>query len=115
MHISAVYVSKSFRTGRLQRVLRMVQLSATTRSCIAIMWVSLISFAAIILYVAYQRVITKVSLNFVIDSVRKIVIHPRKPHSFEQDYTLTAGMEYDLIYNMYQTELWEQLFSDDRV
>jgi hypothetical protein len=30
-------VSKSFRTGRLERELQMVQLSATTCSCIAIL------------------------------------------------------------------------------
>jgi hypothetical protein len=39
-------VSKSFRTGRLERELQMVQLSATRCSCIAILWVSLVSFAA---------------------------------------------------------------------
>jgi hypothetical protein len=40
-------VSKSFRTGRLARELQMVQLSATRCSCIATLWVSLSSFAAI--------------------------------------------------------------------
>jgi hypothetical protein len=45
-------VSKSFRTGRLERELQMVELSATGRSCIAILWVSLVSFVAIILCVA---------------------------------------------------------------
>jgi len=34
-------VSKSFRTGRPERELQMVQLSATRCSCIAILWVSL--------------------------------------------------------------------------
>jgi hypothetical protein len=38
-------VSKSFRTDRLERELQMVQLSATTCSCIAILWVSLVSLA----------------------------------------------------------------------
>jgi hypothetical protein len=37
-------VSKSFRTGRLERQLQMVQLSATRCSCITILWVSLVSF-----------------------------------------------------------------------
>jgi hypothetical protein len=37
-------VSKSFRTGCLERELRMVQLSATRCSCIAILWVSLVEF-----------------------------------------------------------------------
>jgi hypothetical protein len=35
-------VSKSFRTGRLERELQMVQLSATRCSYIAILWVSLL-------------------------------------------------------------------------
>jgi len=34
-------VSKSFWTGRLERELQMVQLSATRCSCIAILWVRL--------------------------------------------------------------------------
>jgi hypothetical protein len=49
-------VSKSFRTGRLERELQMVQLSITEWSCIAILWISLVSFAAIELCVASQRV-----------------------------------------------------------
>jgi hypothetical protein len=48
-------VSKSFRTGRLERELQMLQLSATRCSCIAILWVSLVSFAAITLCVTSQR------------------------------------------------------------
>jgi hypothetical protein len=40
-------VSKSFRTGRLERELPMVELSATKCSSIAILLVSLVSFAAI--------------------------------------------------------------------
>jgi hypothetical protein len=39
-------VSKSFRTGRLERELQTVQLSATRCSCIAILWISLVSFVA---------------------------------------------------------------------
>jgi hypothetical protein len=45
-------VSKSFWTGSLERELQMVQLSATRRTCIAILCVSLVSFATIILHVA---------------------------------------------------------------
>jgi hypothetical protein len=45
-------VSKSFRTGRLERELQMVQLSSIRWSCIATLWVSLVSFAAITLCVA---------------------------------------------------------------
>jgi hypothetical protein len=47
-------VSKSFRTGRLERELQIVQLSATRCSCIAILCVSLVSFVAIILRIVYQ-------------------------------------------------------------
>jgi hypothetical protein len=44
-------ISKSFRTGRLERELQMVQLPATKCSCIIILSVSLVSFAAITLCV----------------------------------------------------------------
>jgi hypothetical protein len=39
--------NQNFRTGRLGRELKIVQLSATRCSCTAILWVSLVSFAAI--------------------------------------------------------------------
>jgi hypothetical protein len=68
-------VSKSFRTGRLERELQMVQLSATRCSYIAILWVSLVSFVAIIICVAFQRVFTVVAY-FVIDSVWKLLDSP---------------------------------------
>jgi hypothetical protein len=45
-------VSKSFRTGSLERELQMIQLSAARCSCISILWVSLVIFASITLYVA---------------------------------------------------------------
>jgi len=45
-------VSKSFRTDHLERELKMVQVSATRCSCIAILWVSLMSFIAMTLCVA---------------------------------------------------------------
>jgi len=38
-------LSKSFRTGILERELQMVQLSSTRCSCISILWVGLVSFA----------------------------------------------------------------------
>jgi hypothetical protein len=69
-------VSKSFRTDRLERELQMVQLSATRSSCIAILWVCLVSFAAITLCVASQRVFIVVCVYFVIDSVRKLLDIP---------------------------------------
>jgi hypothetical protein len=68
-------VSKSFRTSRLEWELQMVQLSATRRSCIAILWVSLMSFAAVTLCVASQRVFI-VAVYFVMDSIRKLLDTP---------------------------------------
>jgi hypothetical protein len=44
--------------------------------CIAILWVSLVNFAAITLCVATQRVFIVVSVYFVIDSVRKLLDTP---------------------------------------
>jgi hypothetical protein len=64
---------QNFRTGRLKRELQMVQLSATRCSCIAILWVSLASFATITLYVASKRVFI---VYFFIDSVRKLLDTP---------------------------------------
>jgi hypothetical protein len=49
-------MTKSFRTGRLERELQMVQLSASRCSCIAILRISLVSFVAITFFFAYQRV-----------------------------------------------------------
>jgi hypothetical protein len=63
---------KSFLTGRLERELQMVQLSATRCSCITILWVSLVSFVTITLCVASQRMFIVV-IYFVIDSVRKLL------------------------------------------
>jgi hypothetical protein len=54
----------------------MVQLSATRCSCIAILRVSLVSFVAITLCVASQRVFVVVSVYFVIDSVGKLFVTP---------------------------------------
>jgi hypothetical protein len=48
-------VSESFQAGHLERELQMVQLSATRCSCIAILCVSLVSFAAITLCIASQQ------------------------------------------------------------
>jgi len=70
-------VSKSFRTGCLERELPLIKLSATRCSFIAILWVTLVSFAAITLFAASERVIPQVSLYFVIDSARKFLTQPR--------------------------------------
>jgi hypothetical protein len=70
-------VSKSFRTGHMEWELQVVQLCDTKCSCIvAILWVSLMSFAAITLCVASQRVFFVVVAYFVIDSVRKLLDTP---------------------------------------
>jgi hypothetical protein len=68
---------QKFRTSRLEQELQMVELSATRCSYIAILWVNLVSFTAITLCVASQRVFIVVSVYFFIDSVRKFWIHPR--------------------------------------
>jgi hypothetical protein len=66
-------LSKNFRTGRLEREQQMEQLSATRCNCITILLVSLVSFAAITLCVASQRVfivvvvVVVVVVYFVID------------------------------------------------
>jgi hypothetical protein len=54
----------------------MIELSATRCSCIAILWVSLVGFAAITLCVASQQVFIVVVVYFVIDSVRKLLDTP---------------------------------------
>jgi hypothetical protein len=69
-------VTKSFRTGSLERKLQILHLSATRCSCITILWVSLASFAAISLYIASQRMFIVVSVYFVIES-GNFWIHPR--------------------------------------
>jgi hypothetical protein len=58
------------------RELKTVQLSATRRSYFAILWVSLVSFAAINFCVASQLVFIVVSVYFVIDSVQKLLEIP---------------------------------------
>jgi hypothetical protein len=54
----------------------MVQLSATRCSCVAILWANLVSFTAITLCVASQRVFIFVSVYFVNDSIRKLLDTP---------------------------------------
>jgi hypothetical protein len=69
-------VSKSFRTGRLERELEMVQISATRYSCIAILWVSPVNFVVMTLFIASEWVFIVVSVYFVVDSVRKLLDTP---------------------------------------
>jgi hypothetical protein len=68
-------VSTSFWTGCLEWELQIIQLSATRCSCIAVLWVSLVSFTTINFCVA-SWVIQKVSLYFVIDWVWKLMDTP---------------------------------------
>jgi hypothetical protein len=78
-------VSKSFGTGGPEREQQMVHISANRCSCIAISWVSLMSFTATTLCVAFQRVFIVV-VYFVTGSVRKLLdttsytaSQPRRP------------------------------------
>jgi hypothetical protein len=75
-------VSKSFRTGRPARELQMVKLSATRCSCIAILWVTLVSFATITLCVTFQLV-------FIVDVY---FINQRSPETF--GYTLVYRLQH---------------------
>jgi hypothetical protein len=59
-------IFKSFRTGCLERELQVVQISATRCSCIAILWVSLVS-------VASQGAFIALVIYFVFYSVRKLL------------------------------------------
>jgi hypothetical protein len=69
-------VSKNFWTSRLERELQMVQLSAARCSCIAILWVSLVRFAAITVCVVSQQVFIIVVIYFLINSDRKLLGTP---------------------------------------
>jgi hypothetical protein len=98
------FLSKSFRNGRLEWGLQMIQLSATRCSCIAILWVSLVSFAAITLCVASQWlfvvvVVVVVVVYFFIDSVRKLLYTPS--YSVPVFSILTTNE--DMCYVLYMT------------
>jgi hypothetical protein len=69
------FVSKSFRTGRLEWELQMVQLSATGCSCILILSVSLVSFSTITFLLLFNEcfVVVVVVVYVVIGSVRKLL------------------------------------------
>jgi hypothetical protein len=70
-------VSKSFRTGSLEQEPQMVQLSANRWSYIAILWVSVMRFAAITLCVASWRVFFVLSVYFVMTQSGNFWIHRR--------------------------------------
>jgi hypothetical protein len=89
-------VSKSFRTGRLDRELQMAKLFATRCSCIAILWVSLVSYAIMTLCVASLRVYIIVLVWFFIDSVRKLLGIPSylsKSHDSSVGIALDYGLD----------------------
>jgi hypothetical protein len=85
-------VSKSTQTCRLERKLHIVELSATKCSCFAISWVSLVSFTSITLCVASQQVIPKVSVFFVIDSVRKRLDTPYYYYYYYYYYSMVQDI-----------------------
>jgi hypothetical protein len=84
-------ISKSFRTGRLERELQMVQLSTARCSRIAILWVSLVSFATITLCVASQRMFV---VYFVIDSARKLLDTPSYMNNSRKSTFQVGWMNY---------------------
>jgi hypothetical protein len=79
-------LSRSFRTGRLARELQKVQLSATRCSCIAILWISLVRFAAMNLCVVSVRVFIAAVVDFVADSFRKLLDIPSYNTSWSYIY-----------------------------
>jgi hypothetical protein len=102
-------LSKSFRTCRLERELQIVQLSATRCSCIAILWVTRVSFAAITLCVASQRVTPKINLYFFIDSVRKLLDKPSYVGHLMAFYSYESVWNYSL--NFVWKSVWVWIYS----
>jgi hypothetical protein len=94
-------VSKSFRTGRLEQELQIIKLSATRCSCIAILWVSLVSFTNITLCVASQRAFIVVSLFF-IDSVRKLLDTPSYTYSAHAQWWASSPVLFTKYYYGHQ-------------
>jgi hypothetical protein len=88
-------VSKSFRTGSLERELQMVQLSATKCSCIAILWVILVSFATITLRVTSQRVFIVVSVYFIMSQSGNFWIHSRISSVSSEESLVTCIVRFE--------------------
>jgi hypothetical protein len=102
-------VSKSFRAGRLERELQMVQLSATRSSCIVISWVSLMRFAAITLCLASQQVFIVIVISLSTQS-GNFRIHPR---TFVVHLFLTCiGLNVETLWDV--TFLWYILLCRSR-
>jgi hypothetical protein len=118
-------VSKTFRTCHLERELQMVQLSATRCNFISILWVSLVTFAAITLCVASERVFIVVSVYFVIGSVRKLLDTPSYnimsytaiyPYSFSnpQKYIITNFLNNSQLRIFFFVFTWHPCVSEER-
>jgi hypothetical protein len=86
-------VSKSFRTDSLERDLQTVQLSATRCGCIAILWVSLVSFAAITLCVASQREFIVVGFIWLSGGWEFFSSPPRQERLWGPPSLLSSGYE----------------------
>jgi hypothetical protein len=84
--------TKSFRSGRLEGELQMTQLFATRCSCIAILWVSLVSFFSITLCAASQRVF--IIIISLLTQSGKFWIYPRILHGATYE-TKKAGPKFD--------------------
>jgi hypothetical protein len=99
-------VPKSFRTGRLERELQMVQLCATRCSCIAILWVSLVSFAVITLRVASQRCLLLLLLLFILLSTQSGKFGYTLVLQFPMTMFSEHGNDLQFLYqvNSYQTD-----------
>jgi hypothetical protein len=116
--------SKSFRTGRLERELQMIQVSATRCSCISILWASVVSFAAIALCVSSQ-----VAFIVLISSSTQsgnFWIHPRKGtknlwisfriiHTHTHTHTHQYRLQYFLcaVYNVWGNNRWMAVLTSE--
>jgi hypothetical protein len=85
-------VFRSFRTGRLEQELQMVQLSANMCGYIAILWVSIVSFAAVTFRVASQRVFVFVAY-FVMTQSGNFWVHPRTQRHSRAKYLVGVFLE----------------------
>jgi hypothetical protein len=93
-------ISKSFRPGRLARELQMAQLSAIRYYCIAIWWVSLVSFASITLCVAsWVFIVIVISLSTL---SRNFWIHPRVRQHRETKHMWMPWTEFELVIPLFK-------------
>jgi hypothetical protein len=93
-------VSRSFRTGRLERELQIAKLPATRCSCIAILWVSLVSSATITLstsvyyckcifrYHSARKLLDTPSYNNIYDTVSSKAIEIKLLRVWNKMYSL---------------------------